>query len=1448
MRAKAQENLNKSLFEAIARGDLNSCLKLIKRGADIESKQKDLTPIFFAAQQGKEEIVRFLLSKAADIGSSEREVLEILEQAGPAMVRAIGCSDGNNRNNLFQEGINYDIETKKLEADQQYKLANINSYIDSNQKIPPISHHIYFSLSLNPRDIDSISINKTTNTLNQLNKTAKWKHYFWTNDVSFIPEEIKAIENVEVHLVEELQNSEIYPELIQVLSSAKDKSGFVTASDITRIMVLAECGGIYFDLDYEIYRPEKLFPLMQAFHFFAGKERAEDIAGKETRLIGNSIIAASPNHLVIKESMHIIKRNYNFYNQDAIPDYVKFPCSVASKVAYASGGPVISTAYYRAANQDTIDVILPASSFYNEAYAWSITPESICHRPGVKIELDENLIGADMFCGCWTKMEMLYYPENLNEYLFYASLLGYTRIVEYFLNKGADIDAQNKDGVTALYAASHDGHVDTVEFLLNKEANIERLTTKGVNALYISVANGHFNVVNLLLSYGANRDFNKEMNLVQIAIEGYNQKLTKLSNDQSISLENKNLLNQNLINNYNKIIKIIEDGSKWQAKPDSYSGETRQIFAQEDINYDVSNHKLMKDSAYKLSHLSEYKIRNATKIPQITHQIYFSNKKSPQQMGDLSLNITIKTLNRLNEVSNGWKHYFWTNDPQIVPKAILDIENVEVHLVEELQNSEIYPELIQVLSSAKGKSGFVTASDITRIMVLAEHGGSYRDLDFEIYRADKFFELMQGFDFLAGKEFDHDPVFIGSASVSSIIDHPIINAALDLLKRNFDSEQIPEYIKYPLNKVWKLLYETGPAVITMAVHKSANQNGNADLIMPGYHLFNMDYANHINPTSLCHLPNRNLSLDLYPNTIGADLFCGSWHKIKGYENQIYYPHNLLKAVNAANRKAVKNMLENNVSLARPLEIASDEEYMLEILLPTENHGVRFVNCFGSNMEKTFYSQGINYEHENLLLIADSAYKKNHIKEFMGEQKISTITHQIYLTNIHHPKVMDKISEQKTIINAQRLNALENTSWKHIIWTNSLDIIPDSIKNTENIEVRLINEFETSVLFNDLIKLIEQANNNPKLFVVVSDVLRLMALKKYGGIYHDLDYEIFRPDKLFELTKAFNFFAGKEGAENGPKLTLIGNSIIASSAEHPVINKAIEIAYDNMNDLGAEYSKFPCDKSSEFVFKAGGPIITMAYILAANKNGTIDVVMPHQVFYDFNYIRYVTPDSRCHIKGHVATLGEDAIGADIFCGSWHQNNGYKNFNYYPENNDAYLFEAAIHGYTRLVQFFADKGADINAIGYLGATPLYMAAQNDHVSTVDYLLSRPELKVDEKAPATGNSPLYIAQFNNNTEIVKKLLIHGVDPEIKGEVGITPLYLAANYGSAIDIAWLLKYNASIDVSYDGNTATQAVMKTGNMDAIKLLLSGLDVFCAQTDDMQYAEVCGKEIFNEYV
>ncbi len=44
--------------------------------------------------------------------------------------------------------------------------------------------------------------------------------------------------------------------------------------------------------------------------------------------------------------------------------------------------------------------------------------------------------------------------------------------IQFFLDKGADINAKDKDGNTALHSAAHYGRIDTIKFLLDKGANV----------------------------------------------------------------------------------------------------------------------------------------------------------------------------------------------------------------------------------------------------------------------------------------------------------------------------------------------------------------------------------------------------------------------------------------------------------------------------------------------------------------------------------------------------------------------------------------------------------------------------------------------------------------------------------------------------------------------------------------------------------------------------------------------------------------------------------------------------------------------------------------------------------------------------------------------------------------------------------------------------------------
>ena len=115
--------------------------------------------------------------------------------------------------------------------------------------------------------------------------------------------------------------------------------------------------------------------------------------------------------------------------------------------------------------------------------------------------------------------------------LIWASENGHTKIVEMLLDKGADVNAISGSSISALHFASNQGHIDIVKMLLDKGAKVDAKTNSRNTALIWASEKGHKEVVEMLLDKGADvnaKDNDGKTALILASVNGDKEIVTML--------------------------------------------------------------------------------------------------------------------------------------------------------------------------------------------------------------------------------------------------------------------------------------------------------------------------------------------------------------------------------------------------------------------------------------------------------------------------------------------------------------------------------------------------------------------------------------------------------------------------------------------------------------------------------------------------------------------------------------------------------------------------------------------------------------------------------------------------------------------------------------------------------------------------------------------------------
>ncbi|XP_071148016.1 uncharacterized protein [Mytilus edulis] len=132
---------------------------------------------------------------------------------------------------------------------------------------------------------------------------------------------------------------------------------------------------------------------------------------------------------------------------------------------------------------------------------------------------------------------------TLNEMLLYAAKDGRLNDVFLCLNCKADINCQDKNGLTPLHYAVKERHKHTISFLLEQGSDQTRKDEFGRTPLHYAVKNGHLNTVSMLLSYGSDLNMKNKYGRTSLhyAVKGGHQNIVSLliKRDQDKNLQDK---------------------------------------------------------------------------------------------------------------------------------------------------------------------------------------------------------------------------------------------------------------------------------------------------------------------------------------------------------------------------------------------------------------------------------------------------------------------------------------------------------------------------------------------------------------------------------------------------------------------------------------------------------------------------------------------------------------------------------------------------------------------------------------------------------------------------------------------------------------------------------------------------------------------------------------------
>ncbi|HSX04834.1 MAG TPA: glycosyltransferase [Rhabdochlamydiaceae bacterium] len=215
-------------------------------------------------------------------------------------------------------------------------------------RIPKVIHFIWIGPKPFPRD-------SIENVRSWIAHHPDWTFKFWTDRDRPLPHP-----KMERKLIQDFK-------FLELSRFFHDSDNFGEKSDLLRLEILFQEGGIYVDHDVKCMKP--FDELNASFDLYCGMEVPYKTSLYSSVLPTNNVLGAKPAHLILKESMQWLKTHWDQIEKE-YPG--KDRDSVINRVAHRSFF-VLSQVFLKWANQEgNRDIAFPSYYFNSPKEEWAI--------------------------------------------------------------------------------------------------------------------------------------------------------------------------------------------------------------------------------------------------------------------------------------------------------------------------------------------------------------------------------------------------------------------------------------------------------------------------------------------------------------------------------------------------------------------------------------------------------------------------------------------------------------------------------------------------------------------------------------------------------------------------------------------------------------------------------------------------------------------------------------------------------------------------------------------------------------------------------------------------------------------------------------------------------------------------------------------------------------------